>query len=268
MSLENIISPNCKRLETILYPNGLLEMPGFIFNFSYDSYSINIEMCGVERIVIESDTEVDANSLWRVFQLIHLAQAFGAGYFYRVEKLSLLNSINASIYELETYAKYCINEMVTFYKPAGDFRNGNLKIFDTQEFGELFSDDVFNKFDAIYNDLLILIHGFWLQSADTNMPVDIRCAGIIQCYEHFGRYVAKKTDKVEELKELKTEKGSDLSNHIKFLLKNYPLPALFDNAKDTFSMDSFTKKASNSRGRIMHFDIDMKIEQFSTISNV
>ena len=259
MSFDKMIPPYCKRLEVVLSSSGFFALPGVLYEFSYESFSISVELCGAEKIVIASDAQVDAFSLWEVFLKVHMMQSFGMGYFYRIERAVFSDSSTASNDELETYAESCIDLMAIFYNPAKDFRDDNLSLFDSQSLGELFRNDVFVKFDAMYNEVLILFHGFWMQSADTNMQVDIRCAGIIQCYEHFGKYIAKRLKKEDELK---GKNGSYLSNCMKLLLENYPLPGLFKNSCDKDSMDRFTKKASCSRNRIMHFDIYMKERKY------
>ena len=251
-------SPKCKKIEVSLIPgdNKILTIPGNAFKFTYNSYNIEVNFCGIETITITSNNDIKAELLWSTFLNIHMLQAFGIGYFYKIDGIAFSDSETESSENLEKYANNILSNLVGFFNSSEDFRDKNLSLFESNTINELLNETIITEFTQIYQDLKIIFNGFWYQSADTKIPVDIRCANIIQCFEHFGRYIAKKYGEMVQ---------SGLSDNIKHILKKYPLSYLLNNSLDEAIIDSFTLKTSNTRNRIMHYDICIKNDFFSEI---
>ena len=95
------------------------------------------------------------------------------------------------------------------------------------------------------------------------MPSEVRCAGFIQCFQPLGKYIEDRND--EDMKSVLDSlslwrKKSSLANRLRYVFVKYPLPSLFNNTSDINALDEFTKKATGTRGRVMHFEVDKDIE--------
>lgn len=242
MKVTESKSPACKRLVATLNPNCILPVSSDDFEFKYCSFTISIKTHGMQTVLVTSDDEVEAEQLWSAFLAIHTLQAFGIGYFYQIDTIEFSNSITGGEEALEQYAGFCRKHLLTYYTSSKDFKGVSLSLVVNENLNQLLCATVVNKFNHLYEKLTIIFTGFWYQSADTRLTVDLRTAFIIQCFQHLGSHIDSDSKK-------------SLGASLTYVFENYPLPCLFENSTANQKLDKFVKMLVDTRNRIMHFDI-------------
>jgi len=249
--------PRCKKLEVLLSPGEDCEFSGETIETKFGSCLVKIEFAEKEIMTILADDEIKALSLWEAFLSIYVAQAFCFGYFFPIDSVNLHEANESNSNTSVGHWEYWRNNMTGLFFSDSGFVN-HLSLGDYHTLRKLLHEDTLAEYKKLNDVLIILTNGFWYQSANTQLPVDMRCAGLIQCFENLGLYIAK-TCGEEDIRLANKHKNSNnlLSASMKYLIKKYHLPSLFNDATDDIALDEFTRRAIGTRNKMMHFDVFM-----------
>ena len=172
------------------YEKGFLGGPvehEFEFHDKNGSYHICIEQMGVLNITITSVNPVELTALWNVFSKLDMLLMLFEGDFIPVYTARILDNgceiDNAELWEL-------LNGRVGFYKSA-DFTIGAHSNF--LSFSKVLSSDLLALWIDILNELEILHPMVLYSMSNTGLPVDCKCAFLIEAFEALAELVAMKT---------------------------------------------------------------------------
>lgn len=224
----------------------------FTCNFEENDYTVHIIQAGGRCTQISAKSKSTVNKLYRLFCLLDEYHALFDGEFFPVAELSFSGT---SENDLKDAAKNLISRRLNTYKSVDFVQGGWVKLADSFPF---LTETYFQKWLAISKELDIVHAMFLYCTADTGVPVDLRCAHLIELFEP-----------VSELIGLYDPFFPSLSPGN----KNSPLRLCLDTVFSRFALEIFGKEYSTdkdrfltllvgSRNRIMHIKRKLGQEKF------
>lgn len=167
------------------------------------------------------------------------------GRFVNLKELILEDSVEGKSEHLKSYANNIIRTRLSYYNSA-DFCNYTLdKLMD---FEKVITPELFNDWYELLDELDIVHQMFLYSLSDSKMPIDAKCAFLIELAEPLVEVVKAHTHFYSSLNP--GERGTSLKMCVDALISKYGNDIF---AKEIASnYDKFLQTIVNSRVRIMH----------------
>ena len=225
-------------------------------NFELDvstnqTYHIIIKQNSQKRdIMILSETEVEASNIYDVLTRLERLLMVMDGYFIRLENLSILNSKGILSDELNKYAKDKFEKRLNYYYSDDFCKNVRYKLVD---FESILTSELFKKWNTLLDDLGNVNQMFLYAISSIGLPIDIKCAFLIEMAESFADAVKIYTSLIVR----KNRNGKKtLRNYLDALINKYG-KEIFQKEL-SYKYGKFLRKLVNSRVNIMHIKLEEK----------
>lgn len=242
----------CKKIiATFQNDNLMLEGPKN-FEFAIDNnISIVIEQLGVRIIKVISRQEESFRELYGIFTKIERLLMVFDGRFMALKELLFEDSTEGTSKQLKSYASNIMKTRLSYYNSA-DFCDYKLdKLLD---FEKIITTELFDNWIELLDELDIVHQMFLYSTSDSKMPIDVKCAFLIELSEPLVEVVKTNTHFYSSLNP--GERGTSLKMCIDALISKYGTDIF---AKEIASnYDKFLQTIVNSRVRIMHIKRQQK----------
>lgn len=211
-----------------------------------EKFHIIIEQNGIRKITVISEKDVMVNDLISIFSRIERLMMLFDGAFINLSKIEFTNSDETEENRLHMMAEHYMRNRLSYFNSA-DFCDVCMdKMIDFQE---TFTPELFGRWEKILEELDI-VHQMYLYSVSkSRLPVDIKCAFLIELAEPLVEVVKLYTNKFEIL--VPGNKGTTLKCCLKALIEEYGQD-IFKEELSSNNYEAFLATMVNSRVRIMH----------------
>lgn len=209
------------------------------FNYENSEYTIKISQFGFRTITILADKQQKLENIISVFYYLEKLLMLMEGEFLEIKGYKILGYENKTTEQGNDLFK----NRLSLYESA-DFARGRHSKF--VEYDSVLSEKMLSSWIKILDELDILHTTVLYFMADTKLPLDIKCAFLIESFETLSELLEKQVG-------LKIEKDGDritLKNRLKAIIDKYGQD-IFAEELDT-NEDEFIKILVNSRNRIAH----------------
>lgn len=239
-----ILTEKCNKLEIQQkLPSGFLGGP-FECSFNYDGINITIKQYGLRTIYIESHNLTNADQLYSIFIALDKLLWLFNGEFIPISKM-IFYIDNEETEKLNQCKVFCMSHRLACFSSA-DFCKGNFNNLSS-DFNQI-NAVLFQQWNKLLDKLDIIHTSILYHSSNSDYPVDLRIANIIEAFEPLSELIPDYDVFFPDLKD---------SN------KNLSLRMCLDAAISKYGKDIFDKEYSinkqkflsylvNSRVRIMH----------------
>lgn len=236
----------CKKLiATFVDEKLMLDGPKSLEFYIDDNISVKIEQMGIRVITVTSKQEESFRNLYGILTKVERLLMLFDGQFIKLKDLSFEESVEGTSEHLKSYAYNIMKTRLNYYKSA-DFCNyvtDKLVDYETTITPELYS-----KWQVLLDELDISHQMFLYSVSDSRMPIDVKCAFLIELAEPMVEIAKIYTPFFEELQP--GEEGTSLKKCIRALISQYGRDIY---AKEMSShYNDFLQTLVNSRVRIMH----------------
>ena len=216
------------------------------------SYDIVIKQCGVRMISINSISDSDKDLLLDIFNNLNTLLMLFDGKFVPIVKISVdSQDITQDFSERVIPIYHSADSILGSENILIDFS----KILDVQ----IFSDwiELRKELDIIHNMVLYCL-------SDLKIPIDMKCAFMIEVFEGLSELIKLKKP---EIRFEKAEKGeSQLKKYLMSFINIYGMTIFDEEIK--FGIDKITQILVNSRNRIGHIKRTQRGEYLSVKGNL
>lgn len=236
----------CKKLTATFQDDELfLEGPKNLCVNIDENITIEIEQLGIRIITVVSKQDVSFRKLYKIFTIAERLVMLLDGRFVNLKELILEDSVEGKSEHLKSYANNIIRTRLSYYNSA-DFCNYTLdKLMD---FEKVITPELFNEWYELLDELDIVHQMFLYSLSDSKMPIDAKCAFLIELAEPLVEVVKAHTHFYSSLNP--GERGTSLKMCVDALISKYGNDIF---AKEIASnYDKFLQTIVNSRVRIMH----------------
>ena len=214
----------------------------FEFHDKSESYRICVEQIGIRKVTIISLNPVELSELWNVFSKLDMLLMMFEGNFIPVCSGRIIeDGDETESIELQEL----LDSRVGFYKSA-DYTIGEHSSF--MPFSKVLSGNLFSAWIEILSELDILHPMVLYSMSNSELPVDCKCAFLIEAFEALAELVAMKISTYSLPPVSRWE--SKLGKYLSTLMGLY--------GRDVFSreiainQDAFVDILVASRNRIAH----------------
>lgn len=218
----------------------------FDVTFQNEEYVITVEQCVVRKIKIVPKTHANIKDLLSLFLSLEILLMLFDGQFYT----TLLASDGT------TDITDSINQQESAFFHSADFmQGGNNTLID---FYKILNSDLFHKWMSLKEELDIIHNMFLYTVADIKLPIDIRCAQLVELFEGLSELIHKKYPdfSLNPIQKEKNKKESKLKFRLLSTIEKYGL-SLFSEELSCIKNELGTALV-NTRNRIAHIKREQK----------
>ncbi len=258
------IEGKCKVLSaTFQEEKGFLGGPHKIeFNICHpSSIHVLIEQIGVRKITIISESEITVKELYKIFSRVEKLLMLFDGKFFPLLELTFSDSDSTAQEQLMSYAHHCLNQRLSYYRSSDFCLCAKNKLVS---FEKVIDADLFQKWDALIDELDVVHQVFLYALCDNGQPVDIKCAFLIELAEPLIEIIKLKKHYFSSLDP--EDRKTTLKNCLDAIITKY--------GEDIFQEEllknpsKFLQVLVNSRVRIMHIKRNQKGYYFNAVESV
>lgn len=226
--------------------NGFLGGPKSTkFNIYIDSkkFVVDINQLGKRETQIMSCSDVPSRELWYIFNTLDMLIMLMEGKFIPIENVFILNSDSSTIESADISA--LIGHRLNLFDSA-DFALGNHSSFI--DIFSVISDNLYTRWIVLMKELDILHPMVLYCMANTGLPVDCKCANLIESFEALEELInmCDATYTIPKVKKCESKLGKYLEHIIIIYGKSIFSEELVTNQAQ------FIKILVDSRNRIAH----------------
>lgn len=247
--LEDVL---CKKLIATFQDEKLmLEGPKNIRINVADNITVDIEQLGIRVVTIVSENEISFRELYAIFTKIERLLMIFDGRFINLKELSFEESADGALEHLKSYAYNLMNSRLSYYNSA-DFCN--YKLDKLIGFESVITSEIYGTWTELLDELDIVHQMFLYSVSDSKMPIDAKCAFLIELAEPLVEVVKVHTHLYSSL--TPGERGTSLKMCVDALISKYGTLIFQKEIADNY--DKFLQVVVNSRVRIMHIKRQQK----------
>lgn len=247
--LEDI---KCKKLIATFQEDKLMLGGPKNLNFhTGDNITVKIEQLGIRIITVEAEQEESFRELYGIFTKVERLLMLLDGRFIALQELSFKDSAEGTLGHLKSYANNIMQTRLSYYNSA-DFCSYSLdKLID---FDSVITTELYSLWQELLDELDIAHQMYLYSLSDSKMPIDAKCAFLIELAEPLVEIVKAHTHFYSSLNP--GERGTSLKMCVDALISKYGTDIF---AKEiTSKYDKFLQTIVNSRVRIMHIKRQQK----------
>lgn len=216
-----------------------------------ENISVIIEQLGIRIITIISEKGESCRDLYGIFTKLERLLMIFDGRFITLKELVFEDLNEETTEHLKSYASDIMKTRLSYYNSA-DFCNYTLdKLLDYEM---IITPELFNKWQELLDELDIVHQMFLYATSDSKMPIDVKCAFLIELSEPLVEVVKANTHFYSSLKP--GEKGTSLKMCVDALILKYGEDIFTEEIANNY--DKFLQTLVNSRVRIMHIKRQQK----------
>lgn len=216
-----------------------------------ENISVIIEQLGIRIITIISEKGESFRDLYGIFTKLERLLMIFDGRFITLKELVFEDLNEETTEHLKSYASDIMKTRLSYYNSA-DFCNYTLdKLLDYEM---IITPELFNKWQELLDELDIVHQMFLYATSDSKMPIDVKCAFLIELSEPLVEVVKANTHFYSSLKP--GEKGTSLKMCVDALISKYGEDIFTEEIANNY--DKFLQTLVNSRVRIMHIKRQQK----------
>lgn len=246
--------PKCKSLTAIFKEDKLILGGPYIAEFNTKGDSklyINVEQCGIRKIVVSSDEDISVYDLNKVFTRIERLLMMLDGTFISLSEIKLTESNTVGEDMLSSYAKNFMSQRLSYFSSDSFCKDSNSELL---KFDSVLTPELFYKWEQLLDELDI-VHQMYLYSlSDSRMTVDVKCAFLIELAEPLIEIIKKYTNFFTSL--TPGARGTSLKNCVDALITKYGVDIFKRELSNNY--EQFLSAMVNSRVRIMHIKREQK----------
>ncbi len=242
----------CKKLiATFQDDNLMLGGPRNLELHIDENMSVEIQQLGIRIITVVSEREESFRDLYGIFTKVEKLLMLFDGRFITLKELSFEDSAEGTSEHLKSYANNIIKTRLSYYNSA-DFSNYTLdKLMDYES---IITPELFSDWQELLDELDIVHQMFLYSVSDSKMPIDVKCAFLIEMAEPLVEIVKTNTQFYSALNP--GERGTSLKMCINALISKYGTDIFAKEMANNY--DKFLQTIVNSRVRIMHIKRQQK----------
>ena len=219
-------------------------------------FHINVEQYGIRKITVTSDEDTSVFELYALFSRIERLLMLLDGTFISLSEIQLLKSDIVDEKVLHSCEEHFMKGRLSYFLSA-DFCN--YSIDKMLGFDFIITADLFDRWEKLLDELDI-VHQMYLYSlSSSKMPVDIKCAFLIELAEPLVEIVKKYTNFYASL--APGSRGTSLKNCLDALITKYGVEIFRSELSNNY--EKFLSAMVNSRVRIMHIKREQKSIYFN-----
>lgn len=208
-------------------------------------FHIKVEQCGIRKISVTSDEDVSVFDLYAVFSRLERLLMLLDGTFISLSEIQLSKSDTADENILRSCEVHLMKQRLAYFLSA-DFCNYSIN--KMIGFDSIITTDLFCKWERLLDELDV-VHQMYLYSLSKDgMPVDIKCAFLIELAEPLVEIVKNHTALFSSL--TPGARGTSLRNCLDALITEYGREIFESELSKDY--EKFLSVLVNSRVRIMH----------------
>ncbi len=216
-----------------------------------DCIKVTIEQMGIIQIKLTSEKDILAKELFVEFQKIEKLIMLFNGIFMENLKIRFLDASGNSNNELINFAEKLKKRRLTYFKTADAYLGSNTTLMN---YFDVINQPLFDKWCSLLDELDIIHTLLLYNTADTGMPVTIKCAFIIECYESLSELILVYNKNFKLTKDANIHKPT-LKTRLDDVISKYGNEVFIDEYQ---KKDIFLKTLVNSRNNIMHIKRNQK----------
>ena len=211
---------------------------------THESISIHIMQSTERTIIINSTSEQSVNDLIAVLTKIERLLMLFDGCFMSLLSIEFQDSTGCVPHHLKVYAEHFMRNRLAYFHSNKILFSSNYLL----DFSKALTPALYEKWESILEDLDVAHQVYLYSLCDTNQPVDLRCAFLIELAEPVVEIVKANSPLFESLNPGK--QGASLRDCLRALITTYGSD-IFENEINS-CFETFLKSLVNSRVRIMH----------------
>ena len=212
---------------------------------------INIVQGGIRTTSIVSDSEVPIHELNSIFTIIERLLMLFDGQFIPIQTFRFMDSTTSSEEQLISRGKNYLNNRLPYYNSLDICQMSINKLFN---FDSVLTQQLYEKWVEILDELDI-VHQMYLYSlCDNKLPIDVKCAFLIELAEPLVEIVKSRKHYFSSL--TPGERNTTLKNCLDALITKYG-ESIFQREMEN-DYGNFLQAMVNSRVRIMHIKRNQK----------
>ena len=216
-----------------------------------ENISVIIEQLGIRIITIISEKGESFRDLYGIFTKFERLLMIFDGRFITVKEMVFEDLNEETTEHLKSYASDIMKTRLSYYNSA-DFCSYTLdKLLDYEM---IITPELFNKWQELLDELDIVHQMFLYATSDSKMPIDVKCAFLIELSEPLVEVVKANTHFYSSLRP--GEKGTSLKMCVDALISKYGEDIFTEEIANNY--DKFLQILVNSRVRIMHIKRQQK----------
>ena len=235
----------CKTL-TAIYKNEINTLKKLyeIDFLIHKSVRIHIEQFTVRKIEIDFTSEQLVDDLIAVLTKVERLLMLFDGYFMNLISIEFQDSAGCVPPNLKECAEHFMRRRLAYFHSNKILFSSNYLL----DFSKALTPALYEKWESILEDLDVAHQVYLYSLCDTNQPVDLRCAFLIELAEPVVEIVKANSPLFESLNPGK--QGTSLRDCLRALITTYGSD-IFENEINS-CFETFLKSLVNSRVRIMH----------------
>lgn len=235
----------CKTL-TAIYKNEINTLKKLyeIDFLIHKSVRIHIEQFTVRKIEIDFTSEQLVDDLIAVLTKVERLLMLFDGYFMNLISIEFQDSAGCVPPNLKECAEHFMRRRLAYFHSNKILFSSNYLL----DFSKVLTPALYEKWKGILEDLDVAHQVYLYSLCDTNQPVDLRCAFLIELAEPVVEIVKANSPLFESLNPGK--QGTSLRDCLRALITTYGSD-IFENEINS-CFETFLKSLVNSRVRIMH----------------
>lgn len=238
----------CKKLSAVYHEDGFAFGGPRKIEFEITrstAIKIIFEQCYTRTITIVADDEVPVDELHSLFSRLERLLMMFDGRFYTLESLTLTDSISTSTSRLQNSVRHITNSRLSYFRSA-DFCKYNFnKLIEVHA---SLTVEIFEKWNALLEELDICHQMFLYSVCDNRLPIDINFAFLIEQAEPLVETIKSRKHIFASL--TPGERGTSLKMCIDALITKYGMDIFQEELNDKYG--NFLQQLVDSRVRIMH----------------
>lgn len=242
----------CKKLIATFQEDKLMLGGPKNLNFhTGDNITVKIEQLGIRIITVEAEQEESFRELYGIFTKVERLLMLLDGRFIALKELSFKDSAEGTLGHLKSYANNIMRTRLSYYNSADFCNSTSDKLMDYEA---IITPELFTDWQELLVELDIVHQMFLYSVSDSKMPIDAKCAFLIELAEPLVEIVKAHTHFYSSLNP--GERGTSLKMCVDALISKYGTDIF---AKEIASKyDKFLQTIVNSRVRIMHIKRQQK----------
>lgn len=238
----------CKRLVAIYQENDLFLSGPHNLSFNIEketTITVKIEQCGIRNITISTDNEITQLEMYTVLTRIERLLMLFEGCFIKLSELKFSDSVTYTENQLENYAQHMMNNRLSYFE-SSDFSKA--KVNCLIEYESVITSDLYVRWEVLLDELDVVNQMYLYSLSDSRMPIDLKCAFLIELSEPLIEIVKVHKKYFTSLEPGK--RGTSLKNCIDSLITKYGVDIFKIEIERNYEM--ILSMMVNSRNRIMH----------------
>ncbi len=251
----------CKSLSVeYTLPNGFLGGPheaNFYTNNGFSRIAIRIEQIGYRKITLSAQEQLNAEILFNAYQQLEKLLMLFDGRFIPISKFVFSNSDLFTDDQLKIFSETIMQRRLSYYATADFLQYSANKLID---FDDVISSELFSKWENLIGELDI-VHQIILYSvSNSGLPVDAKCAFLIESAEPLVELISVNKKCFSSLKP--GAKGTSLKMCLDAIISKYGEDIFKEELNNIY--DKFLSILVKSRNRVMHIK---RLQEKKCLSN-